>query len=662
MLDLEATKHSSGNHRVRGRWPRKIPLLNIVSWFSIATLSVFCIYFFQEQLRLLNPSLHSYVSWNLFQHEKSTNPLAQYNLSPPTPEQIFSPIRYPISDKYPEDTATGLTYHPNGHLLLQSASIKLQKHPFMTLIERAKLEWKSKLARQSKTLKEAVTEYKRRNGRNPPAGFELWYAYATKNNVNMIDEYDQISRDLFPLWALSPNELRKRADTIQTREKSPFILHFDPDGNLAITGESAATGNANYLGGLCQEFAPLLASANLPPISMVLRSLDEPRLLLGWDQQKRLHELAKLGQYNKINGVELEEYDPAKSDINMAEDWAVHCPPESSIHRDVIHSSSPDTALRSSRDDQQSSVNHSWIFHHPRSMDICMNPDDIDKHGATAGRAWPPSPMVPLFALSKTPLHAEILVVPPLWDDRDEYENPIPWSERPYDKLYWRGTWNTTHRIRLHQFTHQSKSNTRVLTEDEEFTNLTKANQNHLSIHEFESSTSKLNQRYMNISLVGGPYQCDPKQCEKLKKMIEFGKSVSIEEGAKHKYVLDVDGNGWSGRFRRLLATQHLVLKSSILPEWYSDRIQPWYHYIPSNIDYTDLYDIMSFFTGDMEGNGAHEDLAEIISSQGRHWALNYFRWEDMVAYMFRLVLEYTRLYHRSEKGTSTDFDESLLL
>ncbi|EGG12416.1 family 90 glycosyltransferase, partial [Melampsora larici-populina 98AG31] len=495
--------------------------------------------------------------------------------------------------------------------------IPLRTHPFMTLIERAKLEWESKLARQSKTLKEAVAEYKRRYGRKPPAGFELWYAYATKNNVNMIDEYDQISKDLFPLWALSPNELRKRAERIQTREKSPFVLHFDADRNLAPIGESAATGNANYLSRLCQEFAPLLASANLPPVSMVLRSLDEPRLLLGWDQQKRLYELAKLGQY-------------------MAEDWAVHCPPESPIHRDIIHSSSSQRsqrALRSGRDDQQLPSNHSWIFHHPRSMDICLNPDNIDQHGATAGRAWPPSPMVPLFTLSKTPLHADILVVPPLWDAKNEYTNSIPWSKRPYDKLFWRGT-----------FTHQPKSNTRVLTGDEKIMNSIKTNQKQSSIHEFEANDSDLIQRYLNISLVGGPYECDPKQCEKLAKMIEFGKSMKSEEEAKYKYVLDVDGNGWSGRFRRLLATQHLVLKSSILPEWYSDRIQPWYHYIPSKIDYTDLYDIMSFFTGDMDGNGAHEDLAEIISSQGRHWALNYFRREDMVAYMFRLVLEYTRL------------------
>ena len=36
-----------------------------------------------------------------------------------------------------------------------------------------------------------------------------------------------------------------------------------------------------------------------------------------------------------------------------------------------------------------------------------------------------------------------------------------------------------------------------------------------------------------------------------------------------------VDGNGWSARFKRLMSTNSVVLKSTIFPEWYQDRIQP---------------------------------------------------------------------------------------
>ena len=47
-------------------------------------------------------------------------------------------------------------------------------HPILELIERAEKEWKGKLDNASKTLDEAVAEYKRRYGRKPPLGFDDW--------------------------------------------------------------------------------------------------------------------------------------------------------------------------------------------------------------------------------------------------------------------------------------------------------------------------------------------------------------------------------------------------------------------------------------------------------------------------------------------------------
>jgi len=47
-------------------------------------------------------------------------------------------------------------------------------HPIYELISRAEREWEDKLKRASKTLKEAVDEYRRRYRRRPPKGFDLW--------------------------------------------------------------------------------------------------------------------------------------------------------------------------------------------------------------------------------------------------------------------------------------------------------------------------------------------------------------------------------------------------------------------------------------------------------------------------------------------------------
>lgn len=49
----------------------------------------------------------------------------------------------------------------------------------------------------------------------------------------------------------------------------------------------------------------------------------------------------------------------------------------------------------------------------------------------------------------------------------------------------------------------------------------------------------------------------------------------------------------------------------------------PYYHYIPLQNNYSDLFDILAFFT-------ARPDLAKHIGQQGRDFVLENWRWEDM--------------------------------
>ena len=78
-------------------------------------------------------------------------------------------------------------------------------------MEDAEVEFKRKLSSQSKTLKAAVTEYKRRYKRVPPKGFDQWFKFAQQNDVKMIDEYDCLVQDLEPFWELSGEEIRRRS-------------------------------------------------------------------------------------------------------------------------------------------------------------------------------------------------------------------------------------------------------------------------------------------------------------------------------------------------------------------------------------------------------------------------------------------------------------------
>ena len=83
--------------------------------------------------------------------------------------------------------------------------------------------------------------------------------------------------------------------------------------------------------------------------------------------------------------------------------------------------------------------------------------------------------------------------------------------------------------------------------------------------------------------------------------------------------------------------TKSLVFKATIHKEWYSDRIQPWLHYVPLKYDYTELYDLMAFFNGDLHGETkGHDHMASAIGNAARKWSVAYWRNEDMVAYIFR--------------------------
>ena len=88
-------------------------------------------------------------------------------------------------------------------------------HPIPKLMANAQAKFKKMIAGQSKTLADAVKEYKRRYGRNPPKGFDEWFDFAKENGAKIIDEYDQIVRDLEPFWGMSGEELRRRATQVR---------------------------------------------------------------------------------------------------------------------------------------------------------------------------------------------------------------------------------------------------------------------------------------------------------------------------------------------------------------------------------------------------------------------------------------------------------------
>lgn len=64
-------------------------------------------------------------------------------------------------------------YSPTGHLVI-SPDEDQAEHPIPQLLKLGERRWEEMIGRQSRTLNEAVDEYRRRYGRAPPKGFDVW--------------------------------------------------------------------------------------------------------------------------------------------------------------------------------------------------------------------------------------------------------------------------------------------------------------------------------------------------------------------------------------------------------------------------------------------------------------------------------------------------------
>lgn len=68
-------------------------------------------------------------------------------------------------------------------------------------------------------------------------------------------------------------------------------------------------------------------------------------------------------------------------------------------------------------------------------------------------------------------------------------------------------------------------------------------------------------------------------------------------------------------------------------------------------VDYSDMWDIMAFFRGGLNGEHSHDDLGKEIAIAGKEWVKQCYRWADLEAYQFRYVLSRRTPWHRAISG-----------
>lgn len=375
----------------------------------------------------------------------------------------------------------------------------------------------------------------------------------------------------------------------------------------------------------------------IPPFRAVFSPHDNPNIMADWTWRNAARAAAKDGTY-----VRAQDLPPVQRG------WRTMCPPDAPLAAD------PDPVKIGDAPTPQ--AEKTFIHDHRLAMDPCQHPQHLLLHGQFLSADVDPIPARftgPQFSNCVTTLHGDIHATSMAQASARMDDDPV-WADKDDDRLFWRGTltglwhrpglnWWQSQRLRLVNATRASTPELETTRNGLTFDPLARVSVLRPTSSPrtpvgapAELARRKLNSALMDVALVEEPKSCEPDVCAEISAAFKFGAYVPAAAAGKYKYLLDVDGNGWSARFRRLMSSHSLVFKASLYPEWWLQRAQPWVHYVPVQLDYSDLSDSLVFFAGDMSGEGAHEDMARKIAEAGREWVHKYWREEDVTAYMFR--------------------------
>ncbi|KAK6515264.1 F-actin-capping protein subunit beta [Arthrobotrys conoides] len=123
----------------------------------------------------------------------------------------------------------------------------------------------------------------------------------------------------------------------------------------------------------------------------------------------------------------------------------------------------------------------------------------------------------------------------------------------------------------------------------------------------------------------------------------EFGEPERTDHGTENSFsfLMDMDGNGLSGRYYRLLRSKAVVFKSTAVQQWHDDRMFPWVHYIPVRLGMKELADIVKWFATTERGG----EIGRRIAEEADWWSRTGVREDDGKVYTYRLLLEYAALF-----------------
>ena len=520
--------------------------------------------------------------------------------------------------------------------LLEMASD--DRHPIAIIASEARQRYEKRTLDQSTTLTEATAEYKRRYKRSPPPGFNTWFNMTQANDVILTDEFDLAMANLEPFWSLSPKEIRRRA--AMALEGNNIITTTIRDHHFDILPRREMADRDHDMTKRFEQFARYLPDMDIP-----VNVLDEPRVLVPHDRLETMYEecssSAETLEDAELNGVQYE-------DIARRRTWELAilpCSPKSRARTESSHA-----ALLYNQ--QRSEL--SFLQDILASKNICNYPAYGEEHGMFI---MPESMsvtnhLVPMWSTSKPSSFGDIIYPSYTYAahtraDGDPDIVDGPWDEKK-NQLFWAGSttggygaagvWQQMHRHRFVQLVNNKNAPIDLLKPVVQGTK---------AIWKPQQSNMKAISDLFQVTMTR-LVQCDGDGCDEMRKAFpHLGELTDINEFRKYRYVYDVDGNGWSGRFHRLLLSKSTVFKQTLLQESHDDTLVAWVHYVPISMDMHELPETMRYLSTTEEG----QELSRYIALEGRLWAERTLRVIDMDLYHFRILLEYARLIDDDRDG-----------
>lgn len=526
-------------------------------------------------------------------------------------------------------------------------------HPIDELVRHAEQEWLKTLDNQSQTLEQAVAEYRRRYGMPPPPNFHKWFEFAQQKGVQLLDEYDMIYHSLLPFWALSPATIRAR-----TREALGFpnqLVGLMLRDGKALHVEGGPGWQQEATIGMMQQFAQYL-----PDMDLAFNVHDEPRVVVPHDELSRLIEVAQQQGIPAAasNPHPKNTFSARPKDLGTAKRIAEVKTTRFNVfaHQPVWipsrMSCSPDSPARA-LDDTTPTDNltayaisdMSFVYNHTAFSDICNSPSFATSHGFfdRPNAFNVVHELFPIFSQSKMSSFQDILYPSPwYWFGKVEYneKKDPPWEQKE-NKLWWRGSttggfsrgggWRRQHRQKFVGKVN-ALDTAQILTDaakrsDDPDTSTPSWQPQSVSRQDYKDLMD------VHFSHIG---QCDPGDCDAQREFFEIVDPADQQDAWQFKYLLDMDGNAFSGRFYAFLQSHSLTFKMAVFREWHEEWIKPWVHYVPFSLRGEEVLETVRYFSGESEGRAQGARMAEA----GSEWAGKALRKEDFEVWFFRLLLE----------------------